>query len=68
MPSPLRILSIEDDPSDTLLIQELLEGEGIVCEVTRVDTLAGFLASVEKRGVDLILADYTLPRSTAFPH
>jgi PAS domain S-box-containing protein len=61
MPSPLRILSIEDDPNDTLLIQELLEGEGIVCEVTRVDTLAGFLASVEKGGVDLILADYTLP-------
>jgi PAS domain S-box-containing protein len=61
MPSPLRILSVEDDPNDTMLIQELLEGEGIVCEVTRVDTLDGFLASVEKGGVDLILADYTLP-------
>src|ERR1700722_3423519 len=61
MPSPLRILSIEDDPNDTLLIEELLEGEGIVCEVTRVDTLAGFMASVEKGGVDVILADYTLP-------
>src|ERR1700722_9306875 len=61
MPSPLRILSIEDDPNDTLLIEELLEGEGIVCEVTRVDTLAGFMASVEKGGFDLILADYSLP-------
>ena len=61
MPSPLRILSIEDDPNDTMLIQELLDGEGIVCKVTRVDTLAGFLASVEKGGVDLLLADYTLP-------
>src|ERR1700739_1933268 len=61
MPSPLRILSIEDDPNDTMLIQDLLEGEGIVCEVTRVETLDEFLASVEKGGVDLILADYTLP-------
>src|ERR1700692_4432144 len=61
MPSSLRILLIEDDPNDTLLIQELLEGEGIVCEVTRVDTLAGFLASVEQGGIDLILSDYTLP-------
>ena len=61
MPSRLRILSIEDDPNDTMLIQELLETEGMVCEVTRVDTLAAFMASVEQGGVELILADYTLP-------
>jgi PAS domain S-box-containing protein len=61
MPHPLRILSIEDDPNDTKLIQDLLEAEGIVCEVTRVDTQAALLASVEQGGIDLILADYTLP-------
>ena len=61
MLSRLRILSIEDDPHDTMLIQDLLETEGLVCEVTRVDTLAAFMASVEQGGVDLILADYTLP-------
>src|SRR6202022_4362223 len=58
---PLRILSIEDDPKDTKLIQDLLETEGVVCEVTRVDTQAALLASVEQGGVDLILADYSLP-------
>src|SRR6202142_4152876 len=61
MLSRLRILSIEDDPNDTMLIQDLLETEGMVCEVTRVDTLAAFIASVEQGGVDLILADYALP-------
>jgi CheY-like chemotaxis protein len=61
MRHPLRILSIEDDPKDTKLIQDLLETEGVVCEVTRVDTQAALLASVEQGGVDLILADYTLP-------
>ena len=61
MPKPLRILSIEDDPKDTELIQELLETEGIVCEVTRVDTEAALLASLEQGGIDLILADYSLP-------
>jgi PAS domain S-box-containing protein len=61
MPHPLRILSIEDDPSDTKLIQDLLETESIVCEVTRVDTQAALLASIEQGGIDLILADYTLP-------
>src|SRR5229473_6604752 len=57
----LRILSIEDDPKDTRLIQDLLETEGLVCEVRRVDTQAAVLASVEQGGIDLILADYTLP-------
>src|SRR5271155_5462220 len=61
MLSRLRILSVEDDPDDTILIQELLETGGMVCEVTRVDTQSAFVASVEQGGIDLILADYTLP-------
>src|ERR1700724_1412086 len=61
MRHPLRILSIEDDPKDTELIRDLLETEEITCEVTRVDTQAALLASVEQGGVDLILADYSLP-------
>src|SRR6202035_2630646 len=58
---PLRVLSVEDDPKDAELIQDLLQTEGIVCQVTRVDTEAELLASVEQGGIDLILADYTLP-------
>src|ERR1700756_5118137 len=61
MRNPLQILSIEDDPKDSKLIQDLLETEDIVCEVTRVDTQAALLASLEQGGIDLILADYTLP-------
>src|SRR6266853_2483562 len=61
MRNPLRILSIEDDPKDTELIQDLLETEDIVCEVTRVDSQAALEASLEQGGIDLILADYTLP-------
>jgi len=59
--NPLRILSIEDDPKDIELIQDLLETEDIVCEITRVDTKVALLASLEQGGIDLILADYTLP-------
>ena len=58
---PLRILSIEDDPKDTELIQDLLEIEGIVCEVTRVDTEALLRDLIKPGGIDLILADYSLP-------
>jgi PAS domain S-box-containing protein len=58
---PLRILSIEDDPNDTDLIQSVLETENIVCEVTRVDTEAAMLDCVAQGRIDLILADFTLP-------
>jgi PAS domain S-box-containing protein len=58
---PLRIVSVEDDPNDTELIKELFETEDVSCEITRVDTQAEFQASLEQGGIDLILADYTLP-------
>src|ERR1700730_12447627 len=61
MPHPLRILSIEDDPKDTKLIQDLLETEDIAWEVTWVDTQAALEASLDQGGIDLILTDYTLP-------
>lgn len=57
----LRILHLEDDPADALLVRETLEAEGVACRLTRVDTEAGFVASLAGDEFDLILADYTLP-------
>jgi signal transduction histidine kinase/CheY-like chemotaxis protein len=59
--SPLRILLLEDDDHDAELIQELLEANQFVCEVTRVQTRDEFAAGLENAGIDLILADYKLP-------
>ncbi|MBV8228310.1 MAG: response regulator [Verrucomicrobia bacterium] len=61
MKSQLRILYLEDDPKDAELVQETLAIDGISSEVTRVETEAEFIASLQKGGFDLILADYTLP-------
>src|SRR6202171_2693491 len=61
MKSPLRILQLEDDPRDAELVQEKLALDGNACEVTRVETEADFIASLEQGGFDLILADYSLP-------
>src|ERR1700740_1290250 len=61
MKSPLRILYLEDDPRDAELVRETLAIGGIRCQVTRVETEADFIASLEQGGFDLILADYTLP-------
>jgi DNA-binding NtrC family response regulator len=60
-PRLLRILSLEDDARDSELIQELLRGEDIPCELSRVDTEAAFVSLLEQGNIDLILADYTLP-------
>jgi signal transduction histidine kinase/CheY-like chemotaxis protein len=59
--SPLRILLLEDSIEDAELIQELLEADHFVCEVTRVQTRAEFQAALEDGAIDLVLADYALP-------
>ncbi|MGH8101973.1 MAG: PAS domain-containing protein, partial [Chthoniobacterales bacterium] len=61
MHSPLRVLHLEDNLADTELVQARLEGEGIACEVTRVETDEDFVAALKRERFDLILADYTLP-------
>src|SRR6266850_4414399 len=61
MKPPLRILHLEDNLTDAELIQGILETEGIICDVTRVDTQADFFASLDHDAFDLILTDYTLP-------
>ena len=61
MTDPLQILLLEDEPGDAELIQELLEVDHFVSEVTRVQTRTEFLAALENVDIDLILADYKLP-------
>jgi PAS domain S-box-containing protein len=52
---------LEDNTFDAELIQELLEADHFVCEVTRVQTRAEFVAGLENPEIDVILADYKLP-------
>src|ERR1700675_5046718 len=61
MDSSLRVLHLEDDPNDADLVRGLLESEGIVCQVTRVETRDEFIAALENAAFDLILADFSLP-------
>ena len=57
----LRVLHLEDSPSDAALAREFLEAEGIRSEVLRVETRQQFEEALEAGGVDLILADFQLP-------
>lgn len=56
-----RILHLEDDPLDAELILRRLEADGLDCQIDRVDTEAAFLQALERGGVDLVLADFSLP-------
>jgi len=57
----LRILYLEDDSNDVVLVQSVLEAEGLDCQVVAVETKDDFLAQADKGGFDLFFADYTLP-------
>src|SRR5260221_9658362 len=57
----LRVLYLEDDPRDAELVQETLAADGIECAMTRVETEADFISTLEKGSTDLVFADYTLP-------
>lgn len=61
MKTPLQILHLEDEPNDVALIRETLIAHGIDAEIIDVSTRTDFVAALENKTYDLILADYTLP-------
>ena len=60
----LRVLILEDRPDDALLVAEHLRRAGLDIAWERVDTEAAFAAKLDS-GLDLILADYSLPQFDA---
>ena len=59
---PIRILQLEDNPTDAELICETLSGAGLVFEALCLEERDEFVAAIQRGGWDLILADYSLPR------
>ena len=57
----LHILHVEDSPEDSELVQHKLEGDGLNCEIQRVETRAQLVEALEHSEYDLILSDCTLP-------
>lgn len=59
---PLRILLIEDDPTDASLIEMTLQRNDIEAEVLRVETAQELTRELETERWQLILCDFSLPR------
>jgi CheY-like chemotaxis protein len=63
---PLRVLHLEDDPTDAELVERQLKSHGIDCWVTRVATRADFYRRLSDGKFDLILSDSNLPSFDGF--
>lgn len=64
MPELLRILVLEDRPSDIELMLHALRQTGFEIQYEHVDNEAAYLAHLDEK-LDVILADYTLPQFDA---
>jgi PAS domain S-box-containing protein len=62
MSQTLRILLVEDVPTDAALMEREIRKAGVDFTSQRVETREAFLAALEKFGPDLILSDYSLPQ------
>jgi diguanylate cyclase (GGDEF)-like protein/PAS domain S-box-containing protein len=59
--NPIRILFVEDVPSDAEIAARELQKGGIQFTSARVDTKEAFLKALEEFQPDVIISDYTMP-------
>lgn len=57
----LRVLMLEDTPSDAELMEYTLRKAGLLCAVSHVDTEPAFKQALSDFKPDIVLADYHLP-------
>jgi PAS domain S-box-containing protein len=57
----VRVLHLEDDKSDRILVEEMMRFEGLVCEIKAVQTREDFERALHQGGIDLIISDYSMP-------
>jgi DNA-binding NtrC family response regulator len=58
----IRILLVEDDVDDAELMRACFADAGLRVEVERVESSPTFRAALVRGAVDLVMADYSLPR------
>lgn len=57
----LRVLLLEDEPTDAELEEDALRSAGLIFTGKRVDTREAFIRALEEFKPDIVLADYKLP-------
>jgi len=57
----VKVLLLEDDPTDVELLTTTLINGGLDCTFVVVETLVAFQSTLETQPIDIVLADYSLP-------
>jgi DNA-binding NtrC family response regulator len=65
-PTDIKVLVIEDDPNDALLMGRELKRAGLLFQAERVETREAFVRALEGSPPDVILADHGLPQFDGF--
>jgi PAS domain S-box-containing protein len=58
---PIRVLLVEDDEADAVLVQRALQAAGLPVLVRRVDAIGDVHAALRDQSWDIVLSDYSLP-------
>jgi DNA-binding NtrC family response regulator len=61
MTTPLRVLNLEDNPDDSILLRRYLSRQGFELAFVAVSNEAQFKAALDQSDWDVILADYAVP-------
>jgi len=57
----MKVLILEDNPADAMLIEQCLRDSGLSFTAKRVETKKEFLQEIQHNNPDLVLSDYRLP-------
>jgi PAS domain S-box-containing protein len=57
----MRVLHLEDNETDHILVREMLLADGLSCEIEAVKTRADFESALRQSLYDLIISDFSLP-------
>ena len=63
--APLRVLFVEDDEDDALLLSRHLRKEGYLLETERVGSLEALHRALDRSVWDVVISDFSLPGFTA---
>ena len=61
MENAIKILHLEDNPNDSLLVQTLLKKPNVNFEYFFTDNEVDYISILQNQNIDLILSDYNLP-------
>lgn len=65
MPTPLRVLLVEDSDDDALLLTHELQRGGYTPLAERVDTAEAMEAALDRQPWDIVISDHAMPRFSA---